>query len=134
MIYPCMPKFKHNWTFHCIYAYLIWSVPLLPYRDYFFNFYFAIRFAKSENIMVLFLLGYQSDFHMYYNKVKHTTGYNNDSPFHPFHLIPYPPTGWTNWPINGMGNSNLNWHKNFSCHNIHVYSTSITISLCLYGF
>ena len=43
---------------------------------------------------------------------------------HPL-VYPIPPTGWMNLPINEFHVSNLNWRQFFSCHNIHVYSTSI---------
>ena len=47
---------------------------------------------------------------MYSSKVKLVPSKNNDPP------IRFPPTGWTNWPIN--------WRQFIPCHNIHVYSTS----------
>ena len=45
--------------------------------------------------------------------------------FYTLYHIPSPPTGWTNWPINGLDVSNLNWQQFSPCHNIHIYSTSI---------
>ena len=40
-------------------------------------------------------------------------------------IYPSPLTGWMNWLIREFYVSNLNWLKNFPCHNIHVYSISI---------
>ena len=36
------------------------------------------------------------------------------------------------WPISGNWWSNLNWRQFFSCHIIHVYCTSIHISINLF--
>ena len=47
------------------------------------------------------------------------------SPNYPIYRIPYTPSGWTNWPINDVHDSNLNWRQFLLCHNIHVYFTSI---------
>ena len=43
----------------------------------------------------------------------------------PFTPIPSPTTGWTNWPINEIHISKLNWRQFFPCHNIHLYYTFI---------
>ena len=45
--------------------------------------------------------------------------------FQSFYPIPYSPTGWTNWPINDVHVSNLNWRQFYPCHNIQVYFKSI---------
>ena len=40
-------------------------------------------------------------------------------------ILPSPPTGWRNWPLNEVHISHLNWRQIFPCHNIHVYPISI---------
>ena len=37
----------------------------------------------------------------------------------PLYPIPSPPTEWTNWPINNVHVSNLNWRQFFLCQNNH---------------
>ena len=50
------------------------------------------------------------------------------SSIHILRPIHSPPTGWTNWPINEVNISKLNWRQIIPCHNIHVYSVSILVS------
>ena len=51
----------------------------------------------------------------------------------PFYPIPLPPTEQTNWPINDVHVSNLNWWQFSPCHTIHVYSISY-IHLYIYRY
>ena len=61
---------------------------------------------------------YDLDLIMYSSKVKLVPSKNNDPP------IRFPPTGCKKWPIN--------WRQFFSWHIIHVYCTSIHISINLF--
>ncbi len=57
-------------------------------------------------------------------KIETCSRLNNDLLLYPIPSCP----GWTNWPINEFYVSKHNWWLFFSCHNIHVYSTSNTYS------
>ena len=40
---------------------------------------------------------------------------------------PFPPIEWTNWPINEVHNSKLNWRQMFPCQFIQAYPISIIL-------
>ena len=40
---------------------------------------------------------------------------------HPLYPVPYLPIRWTNWPINEVSISSLNWRQIFPCQYTHVF-------------
>ena len=78
-----------------------------------------------KRIMDILLLGSYTKFSCSFIKWYKQRAKITILPFHVLYPIAYPPTEWTNWPINDRGNSNLNWRQFSPCHNIHVYSTFI---------
>ena len=79
------------------------------------------RLTKTNGYSITLIL--QQIFIFSY-KVKLEVGKNKWG-INPLNPICSPPTGWTNWQINDVHFSNLNWRQFFPCHNIHVYYISI---------
>ena len=86
--------------------------------------------SNIENQWIYYYLAFRPDFHVLWLS-KTCCCLNNNLPIYPFTApISSTPTGWTNWPINDIHVSNLNWQQFPPCHYIHAYSVSTRKYIC----